>query len=251
MRKAEDAHNKRLALIGGSSYVVPSIEVPPNVNEDEASSSRRRSSPSPHEGSNDSLPSASLPVRSSPAPAQSPNSMFEQFMEDAEILIRMSPGCAELLVTATSDHSLLNNDPDHFVTSNPQLRPHLRRILGSDTRATVAEHEVDQSPLASGGVSLPESAASLSMPMPHPDMLVDDAPWSPDNIGTSNQPETTDDPRVDLHLMSESPSLMVPSSRSPSFLDLDDLIYTPRGDFDLDCEASAENDTLLNEFCQQ
>ena len=250
LRKAEDAHIRRLALVGGPSYVVPSIEVPPNVNEDEGSSSRRPWSPSPPDGTIDSLPSSPLPARSSPGP-QSPNSMFKQFMEDAETLSRMSPGCAELLVTATSDHSLLNNDPDHFVTSNTQLRPHLRRILGSDTRATVAEHEVDQSPLASGGVSLPESAASLSMPMPHPDMLVDDAPWSPDNIGTSNQPETTDDPRVDLHLMSESPSLMVPSSRSPSFLDLDDLIYTPRGDFDLDCEASAENDTLLNEFCQQ
>lgn len=247
LRKAEDAHIRRLALVGGPSYVVPSIEVPPNVNEDERSSSRRPWSPSPPDGTIDSLPSSPLPARSSPGPAQSPNSMFEQFMEDAGTLSRMSPGCAELLITATSDHSLLNNDPDHFVTSNPQLRAHLRRILGSDTRATVAEYELYQSPFPSVEVSHPESAASWSLAWPQPDLLLDNAPRSPDRHNTSNQPETTDEPRMDLHVMSKSLSLTV-SGPPLSDLNLDDLIYAQGGDFDLDCEASAENDNLTDEF---
>lgn len=169
-------------------------------------------------------------------------------MEDAETLGRMSPDCAQLLVTATSDHSLLNNNPDHFVTSNPQLRAHLRRILGPNTRATVAEYGVEQSPLANGGVSLPGSAASLSMTTPQSDLLLNDASWLPDNLDTPTMREITDHTGVDFHLMSGPPSLTAPGSLSLRPLDLDYLVYAPGSELDLEFEESPENDQLMDEF---
>lgn len=254
LRKAEDAHIRRLALVGGPSYVVPSIEVPPNVNEDEAASSRYVSSPSRPDGSHDRGQSTSFPPRSSAARAESPNTVVEHLIEDAEILNEMEEDCAALLHATTSSHPcFFNNDPRHFVDSNPSLRPHIRRIVRSDTRATVAEHDHSLLPFPSSAVSLPESAGSMvmtspQMTSPDPNLPIDDASLLPDSLDTSTMPEITDHTGVDFHLMSGPPSLTVPGSLSLRSLDLDYLVYAPGGQLDFDFEESPENDKLMDEF---